>query len=153
MSSSKTQSPQRRVLKGCGLILGLFLSLCCVLLISGTIIYRFKYPPLPTATEAIVDVVDDQVAQLRGLEFQQPVTFTLMTAAELRQSIEADFATEWSIEEAQDEVIIMAAFDLLEPNFDLYNLYLDLYSEQIAGYYDPEEKTLYVISDNGAMNL
>ena len=39
--------------------------------------------------------------------------------------------------------ITLAAFDLVEPDLDLYTLYLDLYSEQIAGYYDPEEKTLF----------
>ncbi len=39
----------------------------------------------------------------------------------------------------------MAAFGLLPPAFDLYNLFINLYSEQVAGYYDPETKEMFVI--------
>jgi len=150
-------SPQSNLLKwlllGCGAFVLLLLLSCVVLGIGGTIAYRVAYPPLPSDSKAALDIIDDQVAELRGLEFRQPVTFTLMTAAELRQNIEEDFAEDWSPDEARDGVITLAAFDLIDPDFDLYNHYLDLYSEQIAGYYDTEEKTLYVISNDDALNV
>jgi hypothetical protein len=38
-----------------------------------------------------------------------------------------------------------AAFELIEPDLDLYNLLIDTYTEQVAGFYDPETEELYVI--------
>jgi hypothetical protein len=37
---------------------------------------------------------------------------------------------------------------LLDKDFDLYNFYLDLYSEQIAGFYDQEIKEMFIVQDN-----
>jgi hypothetical protein len=126
---------------------------CCLLLVGGTVAYRLAYPPLPLESEALLAIIDDQVAELRSLEFQTPVPITLITAAELRQNLEVDFAEEFSIEEARNAVITLAAFDLIEAELDLYQLYLDLFTEQIAGYYDPEEETLYVIANNDRLNV
>jgi hypothetical protein len=38
---------------------------------------------------------------------------------------------------------------LLEPGYDLYQLYIDLYSEQVAGYYDDQTKEMYVVQGEG----
>jgi len=156
-ASQTHKSPSRSWLKplllGCGAAAAIFGFVCCILLTGSAVVYRITYPPLPSEPESLMEMVEDQVAQIRGLEFQTPVTFTLLTSEELRQNIEEDFSEEWSIEEAADSVITLAAFDLIDPDFDLYNLYLDLYSEQIAGYYDPEEKTMYVIAGDEAINV
>ena len=44
------------------------------------------------------------------------------------------------------------AFDFLEPDFDLYAFFIDLYTEQIAGYYDTETKEFFVISSNAELS-
>ena len=41
--------------------------------------------------------------------------------------------------------LILDLFGFLEKDFDLYNLYLDLYSEQIAGFYDDETREMVVV--------
>lgn len=150
---TQNRSTMNWVLLGCGLLTALTISTCCLLLVVGTVAYRRAYPPLPVASEALLAIIDDQVAELRGLKFQTPVSITLITAAELRQNLEADFAEEFSAEEARNAVITLAAFDLVEAELDLYQLYLDLYTEQIAGYYDPEDKTLYVIANDNTLNV
>ena len=43
----------------------------------------------------------------------------------------------------------MAAFGLINPDFDLQNLYIDLYSEQIAGFFDIEENEMVVVQGEG----
>jgi hypothetical protein len=120
---------------------------CVWLLISGAAVYRLTYPPLPENPQALLGVVDNQVADLRELEFQQPVSLTLITSSELQAKLETDFAENWSPAEAREDALTLVAFDLLDPGVDLYQLYLDTYGEQIAGYYDPEVKTFYIISD------
>jgi hypothetical protein len=115
--------------------------------VSSITVYRLTYPPLPDDPQALLDVVDNQVAALRKLEFQQAVSLTLISRAELQTKLEADFAENWSPAEAREDALSLVAFDLLEPTVDLYQLYLDAYSGQIAGFYDPEAKTFYIISD------
>ena len=41
----------------------------------------------------------------------------------------------------------------MPPDFDLKQWYTDLYSEQIAGYYDDEIKTMFVVQETGFWRL
>jgi hypothetical protein len=85
------------------------------------------------------------VSELRGLETLQPVTKALLTTDELRTRLEEDLLEDYSEHEARDDVLLYAAFDLVDRDLDLYSLLLDLYTEQVAGFYDPETKEMVVI--------
>lgn len=89
--------------------------------------------------------IETQVVNIRGLEALEPVDRYLMTPDELREHVMNDFLADYTEEDARDDGIELSAFGLLEPDYDLYTLYLDLYSEQIAGFYDHEVKAMYVI--------
>ena len=45
--------------------------------------------------------------------------------------------------------ITLSILGLLPSDFNLLTYYEDLYSEQIAGYYDDETKEMYVVSGSG----
>ncbi|MEW6648870.1 MAG: hypothetical protein AB1453_01635 [Chloroflexota bacterium] len=109
--------------------------------------------PIPVVEDAEIlrqmDEIEAQVAALRGLEERQPVERRLMNSEALRQHVEKVFLQDYSLEEAQQDVKVLAVFGLLEKEYDLYNLYLDLYSEQVAGFYDSEAKVMYVVQANG----
>ncbi|MEW5986559.1 MAG: Ig-like domain-containing protein [Chloroflexota bacterium] len=92
--------------------------------------------------------VETNVIELRGLEPLSPITPTLLTTEELRERLQADLEAEVTPAETQDDVVALSAFDFVEPDFDLYNFTLNLYSEQIAGFYDPETGEFVVISDD-----
>jgi hypothetical protein len=104
---------------------------------------------LPEEIRLQMDTIQAQVSQLRGLEQKESVPRFLLTADELRVRVETDFFKDYSPEEAADDVQVLAAFGLLSPDFDLYGFYRDLYSEQVAGYYDPETKEMYVVRGTG----
>ena len=104
---------------------------------------------LPEEIRLQMDTIQAQVSQLRGLEQKESVPRFLLTADELRERVETDFFKDYSSEEAADDVQVLAAFGLLSPDFDLYGFYRDLYSEQVAGYYDPETKEMYVVKGTG----
>jgi hypothetical protein len=93
--------------------------------------------------------IEGQVSQLRGLEAVEDVSRALLTREELRQRVLDDFLEDYTAEEAGDDIIELYAFGLLEMDYDLYALYLDLYSEQVAGFYDFDEKAMYIIQDAG----
>lgn len=95
---------------------------------------------------AALDVVETQVIELRGLEPKQDVPRVLLTEDELRQHVLEDLEEEYSPQEARDDTLTLAAFGFVEPDLDLYTLFVDLYTEQIAGFYDSDEKTIYVVS-------
>ena len=104
---------------------------------------------LPEEIRLQMDTIQAQVSQLRGLEQKESVPRFLLTADELRERVETDFFKDYSLEEAADDVQVLAAFGLLNPDFDLYGFYRELYSEQVAGYYDPETKEMYVVKGTG----
>jgi hypothetical protein len=90
--------------------------------------------------------VEAQVSEARDLEPLTEVSKDFMSEAELREVVEQDFLEEYSPEEARDDALVLSAFDFLSPDLDLYTLYVDLYTEQIAGYYDSEEDRFFLIS-------
>jgi hypothetical protein len=67
----------------------------------------------------------------------------------LSEKIKQDFLEEYSLEDAHNEALTLAAFGLINPDFDLHNLYIDLYSEQIAGFFDMENKEMVVVQGEG----
>jgi hypothetical protein len=73
----------------------------------------------------------------------------LMTSEDLQNTVVNDFFVDYTPEDAQQDAALLSALGLIEPGFDLLQFYKDLYSEQIAGFYDSETKEMYVIADSG----
>jgi hypothetical protein len=96
-----------------------------------------------------MEEIESQVAQLRGLVSTGPVARSLLTPEELRQRVIDDFFSDYSEAEASDDALVLSLLGLLEPDFDLVNFYIDLFSEQIAGYYDDEVKQMFVVQGEG----
>ena len=92
----------------------------------------------------IWEKVEANVIDMRGLTPLEPVDPTLMSRTELRQRLQADyFLTE---EEAQQDVLVLHAFDFVSRSFDLYGLSRRYLGESIAGFYDPDTKEFVVVS-------
>lgn len=100
---------------------------------------------LPPEVAQQMDEIQQQVIAIRGLLPKAPIQRDLMSSEQLRQRVIDDFFKDYTPAEAEDDGRVLDLFGLLEPGFDLYNFYLDLYSEQIAGFYDSKTKEMYVI--------
>ncbi len=138
----------------------------CVLISAGLTVGAFfllksqkSYtPPTVEATEppsvdAQMDTIQEQVSGIRGLEMSAPLDRAMMTSAELQDVVVNEFFIDYTPEMAQQDTDVLSALGLLDPDFDLLQFYKDLYSEQIAGYYDSETKEMFVISDAGFTGL
>ncbi len=138
----------------------------CVLISAGLIVGAFfllkaqkSYtPPTVEATEppsvdAQMDKIQEQVSDIRGLEMNTELKRAMMSSAELQDVVMNDFFKDYTPEEAQQDVDVLSALGLLEADFDLLQFYIDLYSEQIAGYFDSTTKEMYVIGDAGFTGL
>lgn len=96
--------------------------------------------------------IEEHVASIRGLSPKTAVTTTLLTSDELRQRVENDLLADYTAADAQNDALVYAAFDFLARDFDLYTFSRDLYSEQIAGFYDPETDEFVVVSDDEVLD-
>ena len=103
----------------------------------------------PTQISHEMDRIESEVRDLRDVSDPSPVKRTLITPDQLRAKMTADFEKSYSRAEAQDDEDEYAAFGVLNPNFDLFSFYLNTYSTYVLGYYDPEERQLYVVSGGG----
>ncbi len=100
--------------------------------------------------DAIYDAIEAQVVEMRGLE---PVDVK-------RETIDGEALKTFNMrtfdEDNPPEYIaanerLYKAFGLLPPDQSLKQLYLDLIDSQVAGFYRPDDKTLYVVSRTGSI--
>lgn len=103
---------------------------------------------IPPEIAQQMDEIQEQVIRLRGLEPTGRVARALLTPEELRQHVTENFLDDYTADDAHDDALILAAFGLLETNFDLHDFLLELYSEQVAGFYDSETREMFVLQGN-----
>jgi hypothetical protein len=104
---------------------------------------------VPADIAAQMDQIQQQVIILRGLEPKRPLVRALLTADQLRKKVLNDFFVDYTKDDAAKDAKVLNAFGLLPADFDLYQLYIELYSEQVAGYYDPKTKEMFVVQGKG----
>lgn len=94
---------------------------------------------------AAVDSMLPKLEALSGLKKMKDVALSEQTRAELRKYIEQRLAEEMPPAEMEGVRETYAALGLIPDTLNLNALLLDLYQEQVAGYYDPKSNEFYVI--------
>ncbi|MGF1505289.1 MAG: hypothetical protein ACFB51_09225, partial [Anaerolineae bacterium] len=102
-------------------------------------------PPIGTLDEQFA-AIETIVVDVRNLPLEEAVPQNLLTGDELSEIVVEDFLVEYTPEDAADDAVILAAFDVVPITYDLYEFYRRFYTEGIAGFYDPEEEAFYIIS-------
>ena len=100
---------------------------------------------IPAEVARQMDEIQMQVILDRGLEPSENVDRGLYSSDQLRERVLNDFLADSTPGEAKNDALTLAAFGLLEPDFDLHTFYVDLLSEQVAGFYDQETKEMVVV--------
>jgi len=98
-----------------------------------------------TGLEALLDEIRIEVSRLRELNFLEEVDCQFITRDELREWLLEDLESDREEIDITRELFVL--LDLMEEGQDLYSILLDLYSEQITGFYDYGLDELYVVSD------
>lgn len=97
------------------------------------------------------DQILSEVSNLRGLEVKGDVEKGIKTADEIRESLRLKIEEEVGEERLQKERRLLVRLGVVPPDYDYFGGVLELLDEQVAGYYDPTTKTLYVASWLSAM--
>ena len=108
--------------------------------------------PAPSGeADAIFDAIQQQVLAIRGLE---PASVKRQTIDE--EALKAHTAKSFDEDNPAEYVAgteqLYKALGLMPEDESLKGLYLELLGSQVAGFYDPDEKQLFVVSRTGAIN-
>ena len=94
-----------------------------------------------------LEQVASDVVEIRGLAPKSEVEYRFVTSDQLREMLVSDFEEEYPQEEARIDQEVYVLLDLMEQDEDLYTILIDVFSEQVIGFYDYDSGELYVVSD------
>ncbi|HSA55785.1 MAG TPA: hypothetical protein VLE53_08770 [Gemmatimonadaceae bacterium] len=91
-----------------------------------------------------------RIEESTGLAFRTPPRLENRTKDEVRSYLEQRFTEELPAAELSGMERVYKRFGLLPEAMDFRQFMLDLLTEQVAGYYDPKTKVLYVVEGGDA---
>jgi hypothetical protein len=106
-------------------------------------------PTAPIDEATLYRQIEGQVVALRGLPAKQYLEPTILDEAQLRVRLEAQFRAENPPAEIAASQATLVAMGLLPPGTSLADLYVNLLGSQVAGYYDPSTKQIFVVARTG----
>ncbi len=93
------------------------------------------------------------LAERSGLDLLEPVRVERRDRGELERYLRFKLDEELPVEKAEWASEVYRMLGLVPEDFDLREVLLELYLEQVAGFYDPDSTTLFVIDDQAAETL
>jgi len=100
-------------------------------------------PGLVRAGEALIG----DLARRSGLPLRAPVRLERRSREHLVRYLESKLDEELPVDEARATVDAYALLGLVPADLDLRAVLMALYTEQIAGFYEPDSTTLFVLDD------
>lgn len=94
------------------------------------------------------DAVADWVADERGLEFDEVPEPTYVTSEEMTRRVQQEIRREYPDETARLDSQLLSALGVVAPGTDMREMQADFVSGQVAGYYDPRDGELVVLTDD-----
>jgi hypothetical protein len=92
------------------------------------------------------DAMVQTAARLRGLEPKAPISKGVKSREEISKYLEERLKKEHDREQLQLEGKLLQKLGIIPATVDYKDLILKLFAEQVAGFYDPEEKTYFIAS-------
>src|SRR5262245_42204500 len=91
-----------------------------------------------------IDELAKQVSKKRGLPLKKPIARGVMTRDQIEQRILQRLAEDYAEADVAGEERGMKRLGLFPPDLDYKETVIRLLKEQIAGFYDPKQKELYI---------
>lgn len=105
--------------------------------------------PALAALLAQTDAMAREVAHVRGLKLRHKIPNEVVDRAELRARLEKQAADHKTAAQTAAEGEALARWGLIPPGLDYTKLMVDVLTDQIAGYYDPDTKKLTISATAG----
>jgi hypothetical protein len=115
-----------------------------LLLVFGFVTAAAAAPDDRSALMAAADDLLRQVSALRGLKVKSQVARGVLSREEIGQKLRARLDKEYTPREVEAEARVLRRLGLLPAAVDYGKLLLDLLMDQVAGFYDPSARRLYI---------
>jgi hypothetical protein len=103
---------------------------------------------------ADIGVIMLDVEESRGLPFLEIPTVTILDEADFTARVRSTMEEDLDPVEIAGDQAVFEVLGMLDGSTDLYQLLVDLYTEQVAGFYDPDEGELVIpVSTDGITSL
>lgn len=111
-------------------------------------------PEVAAAMRADLGVLMLDVEESRGLPFLAIPTVTILDESDFTARVRSTLEEDLDAEEIAGDQAIFELLGMLDGSTDLYQLLVDLYTEQVAGFFDPDSDELVVpVSADGISAL
>ncbi|HEU4699666.1 MAG TPA: hypothetical protein VFS40_10825, partial [Gemmatimonadales bacterium] len=107
----------------------------------------------PQTIEHLVDSLRPAVERATGLTFREPVRSAVRSKAEVRAYLAAKLDEELPPARAKGLEAAYRLFGMIPDTLALRPLLLDLLTEQVVGYYDPDSLTLFGVAGTDPQQL
>jgi hypothetical protein len=89
--------------------------------------------------------IETRLERIRGLKFSEPVKRVEIDRTQLRETLMTDLQEEY--EDILKEKALYVALHVMDSEADLYQMYVDMLTSQVASYYDTGDHTFYEVLD------
>jgi hypothetical protein len=108
--------------------------------------------PAPDDPDELVAAISGHVAELRELDWREPVEGEFLDDAQLRARLDELLAEDHDPASVEAEARLLTALGALPPGLDLAEVQRELLDEQVAGFYVPDTGELVVrVPDDGTI--
>ncbi len=94
------------------------------------------------------DAVADWVATERDLEFDEVPDPTYVTSEEMTERVQQEIRREYPDDTARLDSQLLSALGVVEPGTDMREMQAEFVGGQVAGFYDPRDGELVVLTDD-----
>ncbi|MEK6607905.1 MAG: hypothetical protein AABZ30_09615 [Myxococcota bacterium] len=112
--------------------------------LGGLPVARAAPPDAAAALLAMADGIVAQVASARGLAPKRKLQKGVLSRQAISDRLMARIKKEYSPEDIRAEERVLKRLGLLDPAVDYEKAVVDLLMEQVAGFYDPFERKLFI---------
>jgi len=108
----------------------------------------------PTSNDDLLkdaDRIADKVAALRGLSVKEPIKRGVMNKDQITERLLQRVKDEYAPDEIAKEEVALKRLGLIPMDAKYLEMVIELLKQQIAGFYDPWEKELYIMEGAGAL--
>ena len=103
------------------------------------------YAQSDDGAQRIAQQVIPSIERAVGLKFRRPPQIAVRSREQVRQFLTNKLATEYPPAELEATTRTYRAFRLVSDTLNLRQMMLDLYSEQVAGFFDPDSGKLFIV--------
>jgi hypothetical protein len=132
--------------------------LATLLLVAGAVLGsegKTSPPPAKPAAAKLpsaqrIDRIEREVERIRGLDFKRPIRPKVVTPDVARKEALTDLDSTYPPKRRRADEELLTLLGLIPPGTDIRKLLEAVSGEQVIGYYDPRNKTMRIVSGNGA---